>query len=302
MSAITGPPVGNAAGRIAFVTWSKEPMMTGDDGTAAEALRARAFGLAEVAWDNDAVAWDGFDAVVLRSTWNYHLAFDSFLQWLDVLDSTGAAVMNPTPLLRWNAHKRYLLELAENGIDIPATTIVARGQGVRLADVLDDRGWTSAVLKPAISANVYRTTLLTRDTATARQADLDAITSVGDAVIQALIDEVYSDGEQSLVFFGDEFSHAVIKRARAGEFRIQERYGGVNVPFTPDRTVVERCRGILSALPEPPVYARVDGVMTAREWLLMEVELIEPTLYLYTSPGSADRFAGAITERLATRA
>jgi glutathione synthase/RimK-type ligase-like ATP-grasp enzyme len=294
------PPAARTARRIAFATWSKEPSMTGDDRMAANVLHASGFEVADVAWDDASIGWHRFDAVVLRSTWNYHLAFEPFLQWLDRLDSTGAVVMNSTALVRWNAHKAYLLELADKDFHIPETVIVSRGNGVRLADFLDDRGWASAVLKPAVSSNSYRTVLVTRDSALARQADLAAITEAGDAVIQRLVEEVHHEGEQSLVLFGDRLSHAVIKRPPKGEFRVQEQYGGVNVPFTPDRAVVDECRRIVAALPERPVYARVDGVRTATEWLLMEVELIEPTLFLFTSGAGPNRFAAAIAERLAS--
>jgi glutathione synthase/RimK-type ligase-like ATP-grasp enzyme len=250
-----------------------------------------------VPWDGQRVNWNAQDVVVLRSTWNYHHAFDAFGRWLATLEAAGVTVLNPVPLLRWNAHKRYLLDLAAADIRIPETVLVPRGMSRGDLEPLLARRWVSAVIKPAVSANAYLTERVALQPLAAYHRRVGELAAHGDVLAQELLTEVERRGEYSAVFFNGEFSHAVLKRPRAGEFRVQEKYGGTIESVEPDATLLAASRVVLAALPSLPAYARLDLVQEVDGWTLMEVELIEPTLFLQTSPDAAERFASAIVAR-----
>jgi glutathione synthase/RimK-type ligase-like ATP-grasp enzyme len=282
-----------AATHIAFATWSGDPSLTDDDQRAAEACRARGVAVEAMAWDRPA-DWRRFDAVVLRSTWNYHLLPAQFAEWLAQLDAVGARVWNPTPVVRWNADKRYLLELQQAGVRIPETSVVPRGSRASLVDLLRAHDWPSAVVKPAISASAFLTTRVDADTAAAAQPAFEAAVADRDMLVQRLLPEV-AEGELSLMFFGGAFSHAILKRPKPGEFRVQEHHGGTARRIDVDAETLATCRHILAQLPSSLLYIRVDGILTADGFILVEVEAIEPSLFFEYDPASADRFATALT-------
>ena len=248
--------------QIALVTWSGLPELAADDRLLLEHLPARA-----VAWDDEAVDWNAFDAIVLRSTWDYHKRIDEFRAWIDRLDASGARLWNPPALLRWNTHKRYLIDLAARGVNVVPTILVPSG--------------SRFVTKPAVSATAYRTNVVEN----AEPSDL---------LLQPFIDEVVSGGEWSLIFFAGAFSHAVIKRTRTGDFRVQSDFGGSFERAQPDASLIADAQDVLHAVEEPWLYARVDGVVRDGRLLLMELEMTEPSLFL--DAAAAARFADAIAK------
>lgn len=276
--------------RIAFATWKGQPCVTPDDQLAANELETLGCPVAGVAWDDPEVRWDGFDAVVIRSAWNYHLAIDEFRSWLGRMAETGTTLINPVKMLLWNADKRYLLDLRDSGVAIPETVLANSGSAADL--ILEEKGWQAAVVKPAISASAYRTMLVSRGDKRTLQTDPSGL------LIQQFVPEIRDQGELSLMFFDGEFSHAVRKRPCAGEFRVQEEFGGTVAPERVDPEIVREAMRVLDKINERPVYARVDCVITHAGLRLMELELIEPFLYLAQGEGAPRRFAEAILRRL----
>jgi glutathione synthase/RimK-type ligase-like ATP-grasp enzyme len=250
-------------------------------------------------WSDPAIDWRSFDAVVIRSCWDYHRRHAEFMAWLDALDATGRRVLNPTSLARWNSDKRYLIDLADRGVATVPTRLIARGSLIPVPDVARAEGWTRFVVKPAVSASAYETHALDLPLAAHDQAAIERVVAHGDALVQPFLDEVTTDGELSLIFFDGVFSHAAIKRSRRGDFRVQTEHGGTVAPIDVAPTIVAEARRSLEVLDEMPLYARVDGVGDERSFRLMELELIEPNLFLAAADGSADRFAAAIARRLA---
>jgi glutathione synthase/RimK-type ligase-like ATP-grasp enzyme len=232
--------------------------------------------------------------VVLRSTWDYHERIGEFHAWIDRMEAMGARLWNPPGVLRWNTDKRYLARLSHPHLSPPPTVILERGSGVDLPALLETRGWDEAVMKPAISADGFSTERTSRAHAASRQAVLDTMLARADVVIQQLVPEIRTNGEISMMFFGSAFSHAVSKRPQAGEFRVQERLGGMIARTDPPRTLVDYARGLLEAHAPGCLYARVDAVVTDDRFVLMEVELVEPSLYLEHHSPSARTFALAV--------
>jgi glutathione synthase/RimK-type ligase-like ATP-grasp enzyme len=234
---------------------------------------------------------------MLRSTWDYHLAPDAFCDWIARLEAAQVRLFNPAPLLRWNLRKNYLRELANKGIetvptewcDLPAS----------LAERMRFHGWERAVAKPQISASAYRTLLV--DAATAgdhEQSFAEMCRAAGGAMLQPYLDEIESEGEWSLMFFAGEFSHAALKKPAAGDFRVQNEFGGTATLKPPPEDALHSANKILSFLPDLPLYCRIDGVCRTGVFLLMEVELIEPQLFLRLHPPSAGLLAGKFVQSL----
>jgi glutathione synthase/RimK-type ligase-like ATP-grasp enzyme len=246
---------------IALVTWRGLPELAADDRLLRDALVRRGAEVRAVVWDDD-VDWRAFDAIVIRSTWDYHKRLDEFRAWLDRMD--GLPLWNPPEVLRWNTHKSYLLELQSRGIAIVPTLFVPRGTGF--------------IVKPAVSATAFRT---------------ERHTNEDDLLIQPFVPEVVADGELSFMFLGKKFSHAMRKRAASGDFRVQSDFGGSATPFEPSAEWIEQAAHIASMLGERWLYARIDCVVRDGRLLLMELEATEPSLFL--DAAAAERFADAIT-------
>jgi glutathione synthase/RimK-type ligase-like ATP-grasp enzyme len=284
----------NSDAAVAFVTYQGLPDLNADDRRAADALARLGLRTDAVRWDDPAVDWLGYGAVVLRSTWDYYRRVAEFHAWIDRMEAIGARLWNPPPVLRWNTDKRYLARMSDPHLSPPPTVILDRGSAVDLRALLEARGWDEAVMKPAISADGFSTERTSLAEAASNQAALETMLARGDVVMQPLVPEIRTGGEISMMFFGGIFSHAVSKRPQAGEFRVQERLGGKIARTDPPSALVDHARVLLEAHAPGCLYARVDAVVTAERFVLMEIELVEPSLYLEHDPPSAHAFALAV--------
>lgn len=274
--------------RVALVTWSGLPELSVDDHILRDALRERGAGTEAVVWSDRAVEWRTFDAVVVRSTWDYHRRIDEFVTWIDRLADEGVPVRNPAAVLRWNVHKSYLAGLAQGGIAVVPTVTLRRPVGPEIQRVMEEQSWVRAVVKPAVSATAHRTYVIDRD-------DGDLPLPLADEVLlQPFVDEIVTEGEWSLVFIDGEYSHAVLKKPRAGDFRVQSDFGGSAIAMQPPHSLIEDAAAALRFVDRPLLYARVDGVARGDRLLLMELELTEPALFFATNSGAAARMAAAI--------
>lgn len=286
--------------RVALATQAALPALNADDRLLVPALATRGVHASAAVWDDPSVDWATFDAVVIRSCWDYHLKHEVFLAWIARLERAGVAVWNPPAVVRWNAEKGYLRDLALHGVPVVPTRWIERGSDVALHDVLHDAGWQRAVVKPAISASAHETWQTSRHIAEPDAARFRSMVDGGRVLVQPFMEAVVTAGEWSVVFVGGEFSHAMLKRARRGDFRVQSEHGGSATRGDPGAHVVEQARRALRAGARDTLYARVDGCVMDGEFVLMELELIEPLLYLGEHPDAADRFAAALVERLQT--
>jgi glutathione synthase/RimK-type ligase-like ATP-grasp enzyme len=267
--------------KIALVTYDGYPNLTDDDRLLVPALHRHNVDAKPVAWDAP-VNWTGFDQVIIRSCWDYHLRPAEFLQWVEQLERSRVSLHNSPQLVRWNADKRYLRALQEAGVRIPPTIWLESGEEADTCSILKSNGWESAVVKPTIGASAHGLGRISAGEPAARVA--------GPAMVQQYVPEVVDSGEWSLVFFQGEYSHAALKLPASGDFRVQPEYGGTATRAEPGRKVMDAARSIMDALPERPLYARIDGIEDVRGFLLMEAELIEPALFLELG-GAVTRFA-----------
>ena len=281
--------------RIALATSSAHPTLNDDDRLLIPALRDHGLAAEPAVWDSPDVRWEVFQGVVVRSCWDYHHRLEEFLAWVSGLERAGVRVWNPPAVLRWNSHKGYLGDLAVRGVPIVPTRWLARGERIELTRVLREEGWRSAVVKPAVSASASGTWPTGPDGAGDDQARLDELLQAGDVMVQPLVDEVRETGEWSLLFYGGQFSHAVLKRPAAGDYRVQWEFGGSAVSAVAPAHLIAGAERVLAAAPGDLLYARVDGVERNGQLVLMELELIEPHLFLGWDERAPARLAAAVT-------
>lgn len=275
---------------IAFVTDAEWPQLTPTDQLAAAALADLGAEVQPVGWDLP-TDWTQFRAVVIRSPWDYHLRPDEYSAWLDKLEAASVEVWNPIPIQRWNMHKGYLAELETKGVRIVPSLWLQQGQPIAYAQV-QQLGWEQAVLKPLVSADSYKTWVIADPAGwETHQAE---VLATNDGVVQEFMPEVQTVGEYSFIFFDGLFSHCVLKTPKAGDFRMQVGYGATAREVQAQPEWVAQAQQVLAVLEPRLAYARVDGIIRNGLFYLMELELIEPHLFLECCPGSAQRFAQAL--------
>jgi glutathione synthase/RimK-type ligase-like ATP-grasp enzyme len=292
--------------RIALVTAANVDVETLDDQLLADALRSgHGVDVVMPRWDDPALSaadWAAFDAVCLRSCWDYHLRYDEFVDWFTRVDRAGVRWINPAPGMLWNSHKRYLIDLQDDGVPLAALRFIPRGGTCDLQALLAEHaeaGWTDAIVKPAISASAYRTWRAGAVTPEVSRELLREMLAEGDAIVQRFVPEI-ADGEWSLVFVEEELSHAVRRRPPTGEFRSQREFGAAITNEPPSSSLLATARDALRSASRfgSPCLTRVDLVETGDGPIVMEVELIEPVLYFGYASGSAARAASALVARM----
>jgi len=286
--------------RLAIVTCAEFPALAPDDHALAEALRARGVEPVPCVWDDAGVEWAAFDGALLRSPWDYHLSRDAFVAWAARVGGL-IPLWNDPATISWNTEKGYLRRFEAAGIPIVPTAWVEHGAAASLPALLAERGWTDAVVKPAVglgSLGIVRVPAGDADSPTAQTA-LDQLTRDGDVLVQPFLTSVVAQGELALIYIDGVFSHAARKRPAAGDYRVQPRWGGSIVRSDASPAAHAFAERVLAELPETPLYARVDLLEENPEtpWLT-ELELVDPALYFGEHPKAADRLADAVARRL----
>jgi len=286
---------------VALATAAELPSLIDDEDAFRTALEARDITAEPVVWSDEPVEWGEFDAVLVRTIWDYYRRANAFDAWLDRLDCAPTTVWNSVRTLRWNSHKFYLRDLAERGVPTLQTAYLDRGAGVSLDGLMADRGWDEVVVKPAMSAGAFETKRISRADADAAQTWFEDLIARRDVLVQRFADEIEA-GEWSLVFFDGAYSHAVRKHPEAGDFRVQSEHGGRVTAESPQAGLVEQAADVVAAVTaelrgQVPLYARVDGIVRDEIFRLVEIELIEPELFFRADDGAGDRLAEAFVER-----
>ena len=251
-----------------------------------------------VPWDATGVDWSNYGTVMLHSPWDYTWRADEFARWISTV-SHESQLLNPATLVSWNSSKHYLLELQDRGVALPRTHWLGEGEQLQIDEVIDVVGSGPLVIKPAVGAGGRR---MARVQTPELLGDSELIVegrAVRDLLIQEFVDGILHSGEISVVLLGGEFSHAVRKTPRPGEFRTQPQHGGSVALTEIDAQTRRFASSVMDSLSTPPPYARVDLCLTPSEGpVLMEFELIEPDLFLRHHPPSFRRLAAAVTGRL----
>jgi glutathione synthase/RimK-type ligase-like ATP-grasp enzyme len=283
--------------RVCFVTCLMWPEISESDRLVAQALERDGVRVEGRAWNERAADFAGFDAVVLRSNWDYHFEPDAFRAWLERLERAGARLFNPPALVRWNLSKRYLITLPAAGVPAVATLVLEDESAAGLDAIMRRHGWPAVVLKPEIGASAHHTRLVTADTLDAAAAAIATGEIRRPVLVQPFVEEIRTRGEWSVVLIDGTPTHSVLKRPAADDFRVQTYLGGSVRAEPAPAPVLAAALAALRALPTSPLYARIDGVETDGGFLVMEVEVNEPGLFFNLAPAAAERFADAIRRR-----
>lgn len=233
--------------------------------------------------------------MLIHSTWDYHEAPDEFVAWAEHVDELSR-LYNPASIVRWNAHKSYLLDLAARGVPVVPTVVVKQSAPESVASIADREGWIDVVTKPSVGAGALGAGRWRTDDPAAERA-LTELLERHDVLVQPFLREIEHTGETSVVVFDDAVSHAVVKVPAAGDFRVQPHHGGAERAVEPTDAEVELALHAVAAVREiaPVLYARVDCVTVDGRPRVMELEVLEPSLFLELAPPeAADRLVAAL--------
>ncbi len=259
-----------------------------------EACERRGMIVNRTNWDDPNFDWTTTRFVIFRTTWDYFERFPEFSSWLDRVKKQ-TRLINSQSLIYWNLDKKYLLELASKGVRIPPTHYIAKGSSRSLHELVQETTWETLILKPAVSGAARHTYKIDRDMVSEYQEVFEKLITEENMMLQEFQTQIASKGEVSFVLFGGKFSHAILKKAKYGDFRVQDDFGGSVHPYTPTADEIAFAENALAACPELPVYARVDVFWNnSDELVLGELELIEPELWFRKSTSAADQCAEAL--------
>lgn len=260
--------------------------------------------MAEIGWDVETVAWrsaidwNDFDAVYICTPWDYPDYMPQFLDVLERIESSRALLVNDLSLVHWTLEKTYLRDVERRGHDIVPSSWYDGFEAASPAEFFAAHQTNKVVIKPTVGANAMDTFVLS-DPVREDLLDLLRQTFRGRAFfVQPFIEAIRTEGEYSLFFFDNEYSHAIQKIPKSGDFRVQEEHGADIRAVSPPAALLETAKALFASIEPRPTYGRGDWVRGSDgRYLLMELELIEPSLYLRTDSSAAMRFARAFDQR-----
>ena len=273
--------------KICFLTCKDLHGYVVDDQLAIDYIQSNHdYQVTSVPWDED-YEWKNFNLILIRTTWDYVQRIGEFLPKLEYI-ATQTKLLNSVEVVKWNYHKRYLKDLEKRGVKIVPTHVF---QFPSLITPPPEWECDKFILKPAVSATAYKTIIVKRKDL--NNPEVTSILYPGDWLLQPFMDNI-NQGEISLCFYNKTFSHSVLKVPKSGDFRVQEEHGGDIKSYTPDESLLNIGQKIVSAIPFDHLYARVDLVKYKNDFVLMELELIEPSLYFRTNSQSVVHFKRAL--------
>lgn len=291
----------NAHKRVALVTCEAFANLYEDDLLLVAALAEIEVDSTPAVWSDAHIDWTSFDALVIRSPWDYFKRSVEFRAWLDARSAEGTLLCNSREILDWNFDKGYLQDLIRAGVATVPTICIAPNDTTALSTIpalARARNWTDLVVKPTIGGGGFGCLRFPLDDFPHHAAAITTTLQDRGVLVQPFLPEIQTAGELSLLFFDNVFSHAVCKRPKPGDYRVQFQFGGTNesVPVSPD--LIAQAARCIAAAPAPTTYARVDGVIKDGRFLLMELEIFEPLMFLSRDPEAPARFANAIERQL----
>lgn len=281
--------------RIAFLTMDSLDGFVSYDALVADILAARGIIVENVSWRSSTANWGDYDTVIIRSPWDYQHSVDEFMAVLEDIEASSAVLWNPIEIVRWNVRKTYLQQLHDQGIVIVPTQFVQSPSESDIRSMFETLESDQIVIKPVVGANANDTFWLRPDSSGDLLQQIETLYHGRLALLQPFIQSVVEYGETSHIFFDGQHSHSVLKTPKAGDFRVQEEHGSRIQPIQPDSAIIECATRALQPVPQQTLYGRVDLVeLPNGQQAVMELELIEPSLYLTYDTDSAERFADAI--------
>ena len=249
-------------------------------------------------WDNPSYEWQQTKSVFFRTIWDYFERFDEFWEWLEQV-KTKTRLINSYELIKWNIDKHYLKDLSSWGIEIVPTYFADQGSKNKLLEIARTNQWKDLVIKPAISASAFKTYKILANEIQGNEKSFNSLVQERDMLVQPYFETITKLGEASLMVFDGKFTHAILKKAQPGDFRVQDDFGGTVNNYMPTKAEINFAEKVFETCKTKPVYGRVDIVWdNDKNFYLSELEIIEPELWIRNYPKCAERIAEAVKKIL----
>lgn len=250
----------------------------------------------QVSWKSNDIDWNEYDSVIVRSTWDYQDDPEKFSKVLEQINESMAVLLNDIKVMKWNMNKNYLFDLAKKGVSIPPTLLLNEYNYNETLKSFNEFQCDEIVIKPLISASAFNTFRIQKNNLNDYNNNLQSTFRKRSFLIQPFLKSIIAEGEYSLFYFGGKYSHTILKTPKINDFRVQEEHGGILKLVEPEKQMKSAAENILKFIPKL-LYARVDLARTENDnFVLMELELIEPSLYFNMAPESAVFFAHVFDE------
>ncbi|MEX0734089.1 MAG: hypothetical protein WDZ66_04745 [Steroidobacteraceae bacterium] len=280
--------------RIAFLTLSDSTGFVMDDDLAIAPLAKRGWQVDTLPWNRKGVNWQRYQLIVIRSTWDYQHHADRFLGLLEAIEKSGVRLENGSEIARWNMRKTYLRDLAGRGVEIVPTFWREQLGRDELLPLFEELRSEEAIIKPVMSGNAEGAWRIDRVRAKALATEIESYFAARPLMLQPFERGIVEEGEYSMIYLNGAYSHSVLKVPKRGDFRVQEEHGSDIRSVTPEPALRAAGDAAIAAIGRKLLYARADLVRSGDTFRVMELELVEPALYLRMDPGAPDRFADAI--------
>lgn len=264
-----------------------------------EPFNNRGWEVDTVSWHSETVDWNLYDAVIIRSCWDYHKHARRFLEVLGVIDASSAVLANSLDLVKWNINKKYLKDLQEQDIPIVPTLWADDIKSVAFEEIFSILGTDELIIKPTVGAGADDTFRINKEDPGESLTKATGTLSGRTVMIQPFMQNIITEGEYSLFYFNGRYSHAILKTPESADFRAQEEHGGRLKTVKAGQEMLKAAEKVKQAVPGRPLYNRIDFVKADGSFLVMEVELIEPSLYFNMDSESPRRFTEAFINWLA---
>ncbi|AMM51476.1 hypothetical protein TH61_10255 [Rufibacter sp. DG15C] len=288
--------------KLALVTYSDlhsyGSLSSSEDSVLVDYLTSKGLDLTVEVWNDPAVNWQQYDVAILKSPWDYFDRIEEFLAWLDKIEGLGVRLLNPVDIVRWNTDKHYLLQIAETGLPVVPSALLKRGTDINLEELYTRFGTDKLIVKPTVSGGAKNTFIVAKNQAAAELPKIQELTATEDFLAQPFMPQIQEEGEWSFLFFGGKYSHTLLKSAKSGDFRVQHFFGGTIHPQEAPAHLLSQAQKLVDQFAQGCLYARVDGVVVGEELQLMELELIEPFLFLHTNEHALENYYHALKSML----
>ena len=249
-------------------------------------------------WDNPTYEWQETKSVLFRTIWDYFERFNEFWEWLEQV-KTKTRLINSYELIKWNIDKHYLKDLSSWGIKTVPTYFADKGCNMKLHEIAKRNQWKDLVIKPAISASAFKTYKILANEIQVNEKLFNSLVQERNMLVQPYFETITQLGEASLMVFDGKFTHAILKKAQPGDFRVQDDYGGTVHNYIPTKAEINFAEKVFETCNTKPVYGRVDIVWdNDKNFYLSELEIIEPELWIRNYPKCAERIAEAVDKIL----
>jgi len=285
--------------KCAYLTMSDPGDFVTDYDVSFDAMAALGWQSEAVPWRDPSIDWNDYDAVYICTPWDYPQHADEFMRVLETINDSSARLVNQLSLVHWSLSKTYLRDLEDKGAAIVPSVWFDDIDVAQIPQWFETLDSDKLVIKPDIGGNATDTFVLRNPLSAELRDRLSQTFQRRPFLVQPFIANIQTEGEYSLFFFSGEYSHAIRKTPKSGDFRVQEEHGADIRSVQPMQDLIETAQQVLALVEPQPVYVRADFVRDADDdYLLMELELIEPSLYLRTDEGAAERFAAAFDSHI----